>query len=61
MVGEGKELWNEDFEGPRSIYLNIQLSRVVFASLVQHIEGCLRKEGDDKNVSTRNPIFNRRA
>ena len=34
VVGEGKELWDEDLEGPRPIYLNIQLSWVIFAGLV---------------------------
>lgn len=48
MVGEGKELWDEYLEGPRSIYLNIQLSWVIFASFVQHVEGGLTKEGDDR-------------
>ena len=51
MVGEDEELWDEDLEGPRSIYLDIHLSWVIFASLVQHIEGRLSKVRGGRGVS----------
>ena len=44
MVREGKEFGDKDLEGPGSINLNIQLSWVIFASLVQYVEGGLIRE-----------------
>jgi len=51
VVGESKELWDEDLEGPCSIDLDIQLSWVIFASFIQYVEGSLGKKGDDRGVS----------
>ena len=61
MVGEGEEFGDEDLEGPRSIYLNIQLSWVIFASFVQHVEGGLSKDRDDRDVSIHNLNFHGRV
>lgn len=51
VVGESKEPWDEDLEGPRSVDLNVQLSWVIFASFVQHVEGGLTKEMTEASVS----------
>jgi len=56
VVGESKELWDEDLEGPCSIDLDIQLSWVIFAGFIQHVERGLTKKGNYRDVSIQSKL-----